>query len=133
MLFYFPNYVYPNPPCQLPSGRKPECPEKTHDFRRKPTTIVTDSFHIRTVQRIEPTTWEVKGACPDGCTSEARKLLHAHLLHISPTVCPIQLLHAQLLRINPTHSYCILALLFSARLRLYWHISYFIQKNQCKS
>ena len=28
------------PPCQLPCGRKPERPEKTHDFRQ------TDSFHM---------------------------------------------------------------------------------------
>ena len=26
--------IYPNPPCLLPCGRKPERPEKTHDFRR---------------------------------------------------------------------------------------------------
>ncbi len=32
--FYFPICVYPNPPCQLPCGRKPECPEKTHGFRQ---------------------------------------------------------------------------------------------------
>ena len=24
--------IFPNPPCQLPCGRKPENPEKTHDF-----------------------------------------------------------------------------------------------------
>ena len=26
--------VYPNTPCQLPCGKKPERPEKTHDFRQ---------------------------------------------------------------------------------------------------
>ena len=31
---YFPTCVYPNPPCQLPYGRKPEHPERTHDFRQ---------------------------------------------------------------------------------------------------
>ena len=39
---------------------------------RKPTTCgraLTDSFHIRPVARIEPTTSEVKGTCPnDGAT-----------------------------------------------------------------
>ena len=25
---------YPDQPCQLPCGRKPECPEKIHDFRQ---------------------------------------------------------------------------------------------------
>ena len=39
---YFPNCVYPNPPCQLPCGRKPECPEKTHDFRQS----VDKLFHM---------------------------------------------------------------------------------------
>ena len=28
---YFSSCVYPNPPCQLPCERKPECPEKTHE------------------------------------------------------------------------------------------------------
>jgi hypothetical protein len=33
--YFFPNYVYPNPPFQfLPCGRKPEHPEKTDDFRQ---------------------------------------------------------------------------------------------------
>ena len=32
--FYFPICVYPNPPCQLPCGRKPERPEKTQEFRQ---------------------------------------------------------------------------------------------------
>ncbi len=31
---YFHSCVYPYTPCQLPCGRKPECPEKTHDFRQ---------------------------------------------------------------------------------------------------
>ncbi len=31
---YFPICVYPNPPCQLPYGRKAECPEEAHDFRQ---------------------------------------------------------------------------------------------------
>ena len=29
-----PICVYPNPPCQLPCGRTPVHPEKTHDFRQ---------------------------------------------------------------------------------------------------
>ncbi len=43
MEIYFPNYVYPNPPRQLPCGRKPECPEKTHDFRQ---IVLTNFFHM---------------------------------------------------------------------------------------
>ena len=33
-IFTFLICVYPNPPCQLPCGKKPERPEKTHDFRQ---------------------------------------------------------------------------------------------------
>ena len=32
--FCLPIRVYPSPPCQLPCGRKPECPEKTHEFQQ---------------------------------------------------------------------------------------------------
>ena len=34
LLSLFSLAIYPNPPCQLPCGRKPENPEKTHDFRQ---------------------------------------------------------------------------------------------------
>ena len=34
IIFQLLSTIYPNPPCQLPCGRKPENPEKTHDFRQ---------------------------------------------------------------------------------------------------
>ena len=47
MEIYFPNCDYPNPPCQLPCGRKLECLEKTHDFRQSvPVSVLTDFFHM---------------------------------------------------------------------------------------
>ena len=33
-LSLFSLIIYPNPPCQLPCRRKPENPEKTHDFQQ---------------------------------------------------------------------------------------------------
>jgi hypothetical protein len=56
--YYFPNCVYPNPPANLPCGRKPE---KTHDFRQS----VDRLFSHESVARIKPTNSEVKGACSD--------------------------------------------------------------------
>ena len=38
--------IYPNPPCQLPCGRKPENPEKTHDFRQS-----VDQLFPRVIKR----------------------------------------------------------------------------------
>jgi hypothetical protein len=65
--YYFPNCVYPNPPCQLSRGRELEHPEKTHDFRQS----VDRLFSHESVARIEPTFSEVKGACSDDCATEA--------------------------------------------------------------
>jgi hypothetical protein len=67
-LIYFPNYVYPNPPVNIPCGRKPERPEKTHDFRQSVDWL----FSHESVARIEPTISEVKGACSDDYPTEAR-------------------------------------------------------------
>ena len=39
--YYFPNYIYPEPPEQLPCERKLKYPEKTNDFGR----ALIDSFH----------------------------------------------------------------------------------------
>ena len=72
--------IIPTHPVNIPRGRKPEYPEKTHDFRqRKPTTFVrtlTDSFHIsvmrESVARIELTISEVKAACSDDCAPAPR-------------------------------------------------------------
>ena len=53
-------------PANLPCGRKPERPEKTHDFRQS----VDRLFSHESVARIEPTISEVKGPCSDDCDTE---------------------------------------------------------------
>jgi hypothetical protein len=53
-------------PVNFPCGRKPERPEKTHDFRQS----VDGLFSHGPVARIEPTFSEVKGACSDDCVTE---------------------------------------------------------------
>ena len=56
--------IYPNPPCQLPCGRKPENPEKTHDFRQS-----VDELFRRVIKcpntGFELLTSEVGGSRPD--------------------------------------------------------------------
>jgi hypothetical protein len=75
-LFYFYNncditfltMFIPTHPVNFPCGRKPEQPEKTHDFRQS-----VDS-HESTWAHSENRTYtisEVKGACSDDCTTEA--------------------------------------------------------------
>ena len=55
-------------PVSFPCGRKPEHPEKTHDFRQSVDWL----FSHESVARIEPTISEVKGACSDDdCATEA--------------------------------------------------------------
>jgi hypothetical protein len=56
--YYFPN-----------CGRKPEHPEKTHDFQQ---SVVDRLFSHESIARIEPTISEVKGACSDDCVAEAQ-------------------------------------------------------------
>jgi hypothetical protein len=56
-------------PVNFPYGRKPERPEKTHDFRQS----VGRLFPLGSVASIEPTISEVKGACSDDCATEAQK------------------------------------------------------------
>jgi hypothetical protein len=54
-------------PVNFPCGRKPEHPEKTHDFRQS----VDRLFSHESIARIEPTNSEVKDACSDDCPTEA--------------------------------------------------------------
>jgi hypothetical protein len=53
-------------PVNFPCGRKPEHPEKTHDFRQSFDWL----FSHESVARIEPTISEMKGACSDDCATE---------------------------------------------------------------
>jgi hypothetical protein len=53
-------------PVNFPCGRKPEHPEKNHDFRQS----VDGLFSHESVARIEPTNSEVKGACSDDCATD---------------------------------------------------------------
>jgi hypothetical protein len=46
--YYFPNCVYP---CQFPCGRKPECPEKTHNFWQS----IDRLYSHESIAKIEPT------------------------------------------------------------------------------
>ena len=52
----------------FPCGRKPEHPEKTHDFRQSVDWL----FSHESVARIEPTNWEVKVACSDDYATDTR-------------------------------------------------------------
>jgi hypothetical protein len=47
----------------FPCGRKPEYPEKTHDFRQSVDWLFSHEFTHESIARIEPTISEVKGAC----------------------------------------------------------------------
>ena len=54
----------PTHPVNILCGRKPEYPEKTHDFRQS----VDDSFYIENhVSAVGPTIPEVKSACACSC------------------------------------------------------------------
>jgi hypothetical protein len=57
-------------PVNFPCGRKPEHPEKTHDFRQSVDWL----FSHESVARIQPTPdlSEVKGACFEDCATEAQ-------------------------------------------------------------
>ena len=57
-------------PVNFPRGRKPEHPEKTHDFRQSVDWL----FSHESVARIEPTNSEVKGTCSHDCATETPKL-----------------------------------------------------------
>ena len=61
--------LIPTHPVNIPCGRKPEHPEKTHDFRQS----VDRLFSHESVARIEPTHSEVQGPCSDDCATEAPK------------------------------------------------------------
>jgi hypothetical protein len=58
-------------PVNFHCGRKPERPEKTHDFRQSVDWL----FSHESVARIgEPMISEVKGACSDDCVTQSRDL-----------------------------------------------------------
>jgi hypothetical protein len=54
-------------PVNFPCGRKPELPEKTHDFRQSVDWL----FSHESIARLEPTNSEVKVACSNDCAIEA--------------------------------------------------------------
>jgi hypothetical protein len=56
-------------PVNFPCERKPEHPEKTHDFRQS----VNRLFSHESVARIQPTNSEVKGACSDDHATETSR------------------------------------------------------------
>jgi hypothetical protein len=51
----------------FPCGKKPEHPEKTHDFQQSVDWL----FSHESVARIEPTISEVKSVCSEDCDTEA--------------------------------------------------------------
>jgi hypothetical protein len=53
-------------PVNFLCGRKPEHPEKTHDFRQSVDWL----FSHESLARIQLTISEVKGACSDDCATE---------------------------------------------------------------
>ena len=54
-------------PVNFPRGRKPEHPEKTHDFRQSVDRLYSHESAHESVARIESTITEVEGACSDDC------------------------------------------------------------------
>jgi hypothetical protein len=54
-------------PVNFPCGRKPQHPEKSHDFRQGVDWL----FSHGPLARIEPMFSEVKSACSDYCATEA--------------------------------------------------------------
>jgi hypothetical protein len=79
---YFPNYVYPNPPCQLflweETGAPGENPRLSAERWRTLFTWVR-------IARLEPTISEVKGACFDDCATEAHSGGHL-IIYSNPSV-----------------------------------------------
>jgi hypothetical protein len=63
--------IIPTHPVNFPCGRKPEYPEKTHDFRQSVDWL----FSHESEARIQPTNSDVKGACPDDYVTEGEALL----------------------------------------------------------
>jgi hypothetical protein len=65
--YYFSNYIYPNPPCQLSLWEETGAPgENPRLSAERWLTLSRES-----VARIEPTISEVKDACSDHCATEA--------------------------------------------------------------
>ena len=56
-------------PVNFPCGRKPEYPEKTHDFRQS----IDRLFSHESVARLQPTNSEVEGACFDDFQGVSQK------------------------------------------------------------
>jgi hypothetical protein len=56
----------PTHPVNFSRGRKPEHPEKTHDFRQSVDRLLSHE----SVARIKPTNSEVKGAGSDDCNEQ---------------------------------------------------------------
>ena len=64
--------IYPNPPCQLPCGRKPENPEKTHDFQQSVDQLLPRACMIKCSNTgFELLTSEVGGSRSDDKATEA--------------------------------------------------------------
>jgi hypothetical protein len=57
-------------PVNFPCGRKPERPEKTHDFRKSVDWLFSHESTHESIARLEPRISEVKGACSDDCATE---------------------------------------------------------------
>ena len=62
--------IYPNPPCQLPCGRKPENPEKTHDFQQSVDQLLPRMIKCSNTG-FELLTSEVGGSRSDDKATEA--------------------------------------------------------------
>ena len=82
--------IYPNPPCQVFScGRKPENPEKTHDFRQS-----VDELFTRAIRgSIQARTHDLSG----GRTSFRRQS------HRSPTFIARLILDLRIFKVLPSH------------------------------
>jgi hypothetical protein len=65
--YYFLTVFILTHPINFPWWRKPEHPEKTHDFGQS----VDWHFSHESVARIQPTISDVKDACSDDCDTEA--------------------------------------------------------------
>jgi hypothetical protein len=72
-------------PVNFSCGRKPERPEKTHDFRQSVDRLFSHESTHESIARLEPRISEVKAACSDDCDTEAHSGGHL-IIYSNPSV-----------------------------------------------
>ena len=65
------HFILTHPPTNVPCGRKPECPEKTHDFRQSVGILFSHEKFEESLMENRTHNSEVKGARANHCATEA--------------------------------------------------------------